>query len=348
MNDGPEAPSGVVEDLRQTLEQVLDRHVPTGGPVALLDVPAHTNVGDHAITLGELTYFRQRGNEVRYVCSLHDFSPSRLRERRGDGAILIHGGGNLGDLWPHHQLFREQVLADFPAARVVQLPQSIKFESDESLERARRAFGSHEDFTLLVRDREALAFAQQHFDCPTELCPDSAVALGPQSRRAEPDTDVLVLARTDHETSAPLHLGPDPAIEVLDWIEQTTLRCRALKRFAVEVGAKSRKTQGSYALLSPLVRRAYEALARDRVEFGLALLSRGRVVITDRLHGHILCVLLGIPHVIHDAGYGKIAGFHAAWTSGSSIVRVSDTQQGALEAALELLSEMQRPDRAAD
>jgi pyruvyl transferase EpsO len=335
--DTPQA-SGVVETLQRALERVLEPLVPPDRPVALLDVPAHTNVGDHAITLGELEYLRERGNQVRYVCSLHDFSPSRLRERLGDGAILIHGGGNVGDLWPHHQQFRERVLAEFPATRVVQLPQSIRFESDESLERARSAFGGHGDFTLLVRDREGLAFARQHFDCPSELCPDSAVELGAQERRGEPDTDVLVLARADHETSAPLAFGPDAGVETADWIDESSSRFRARRRFAVEVGAKARRTRGSYALLSPFVRRAYEAIARDRVEFGLALLSRGRVVITDRLHGHVLCLLLGIPHVIHDAGYGKVAGFHAAWTSGFPDVRVSDTQPGALEAAFELLA----------
>jgi pyruvyl transferase EpsO len=36
-------------------------------------------------------------------------------------------------------------------------------------------------------------------------------------------------------------------------------------------------------------------------------------VITDRLHGHILCTLLGIPHCVIDNSYGKIGGFADAW-----------------------------------
>jgi exopolysaccharide biosynthesis protein PssK len=331
------------EDLVRTVEKVLDevlgQWIPRGGTVVLLDVPTHTNVGDHAITLGELAYIRRVGTAVSYLCTLHDYSPRRLRERLGEGVILIHGGGNLGDLWPHHQRFRERVLAEFPHARVVQLPQSIKFQSDENLERARRAFDGHADFTLLVRDADSLSFAKKHFECRVELCPDSAFALGPQSRRRDPDTDVLVLARTDHETNIPLKLkAPDGSIETVDWLGDTSRTFRALRFGGEQLGAKARRARLAFAVASPLVRRAYEALARDRLEFGLSLLSRGRTVVTDRLHGHILCTLLGIPHVICDTGYGKVAGFHAAWTAGSPIATVRETHEQAMVAARELAS----------
>ncbi len=33
------------------------------------------------------------------------------------GPIFLQGGGNLGDLWPNHQAFRERVAAAFMAAR---------------------------------------------------------------------------------------------------------------------------------------------------------------------------------------------------------------------------------------
>jgi pyruvyl transferase EpsO len=54
-------------------------------------------------------------------------------------------------------------------------------------------------------------------------------------------------------------------------------------------------------------------VARARLKTGTELLSKGRTVITDRLHGHILCTLLDIPHVVIDNSYGKISGFAKAW-----------------------------------
>jgi pyruvyl transferase EpsO len=58
----------------------------------------------------------------------------------------------------------------------------------------------------------------------------------------------------------------------------------------------------------------YEAAAKARVLRGCRLLSSGRVVITDRLHAHILCLLLGIPHSVLDNTYGKLGRFLDTWT----------------------------------
>ncbi len=57
----------------------------------------------------------------------------------------------------------------------------------------------------------------------------------------------------------------------------------------------------------------------ERLIRGETLLSSGKVVITDRLHGHILCSLLKIPHVILDNSYRKISNFRAAWNSGGHL-----------------------------
>jgi len=303
--------AAVVGRAQAAIDQVLGRSIPRGAPVVLLDVSTHANVGDHAITLGALEALRRSGNPVRSLQALGDYSPPRLRERLGDGVILLNGGGNLGDLWPDHQRLRERVLADFPDAPVVQLPQSIRFSSLQKLESARRAFGSHPRFTLLVRDGDAQAFAGEQFDCPVELCPDLALMLGPLARRRTPDTDVLVLARTDHETTAPFAVGRGGSVDVVDWAGRASARFRALR------------------ILS-----RYESMARDRLEFGVSLLGRGRVVVTDRLHAHILCTLLGIPHVIRDAGYGKLTAFHSAWTRDVPFVEVCETREQALAAAL--------------
>jgi pyruvyl transferase EpsO len=37
-------------------------------------------------------------------------------------------------------------------------------------------------------------------------------------------------------------------------------------------------------------------------------------VVTDRLHAHILCCLLDIPHFVFDSLGGKVSAFHATWT----------------------------------
>jgi pyruvyl transferase EpsO len=61
--------------------------------------------------------------------------------------------------------------------------------------------------------------------------------------------------------------------------------------------------------------------AEHHLSRGCAILSTGRYVLTDRLHGHILCMLLGIPHILLDNSYGKNRGFFEQWTRESDLVR---------------------------
>ena len=73
------------------------------------------------------------------------------------------------------------------------------------------------------------------------------------------------------------------------------------------------------------------------------MLSKGRAVITDRLHAHILCVLLGIPHVVLDNSYGKVRSFYDTWTSDCDLAYWSDSAAEALTIALALAKPGEAP-----
>jgi pyruvyl transferase EpsO len=59
------------------------------------------------------------------------------------------------------------------------------------------------------------------------------------------------------------------------------------------------------------------------------------VVITNRLHGHILCGLLGIKHFLSDNSYGKLRACFETWTHGLSTAIWCESQEEALQRALE-------------
>ena len=69
----------------------------------------------------------------------------------------------------------------------------------------------------------------------------------------------------------------------------------------------------------------YDMTARARLIRGLRILSAGKVVVTDRLHAHILCLLMNIPHVLLDNSYGKVNNFVDTWTKDSPLVHLSDS-----------------------
>ncbi len=210
--------SDVVAAQRAALDTLYRRHLTLGSRYALLDFPDHANVGDSAIWLGELVMLRGiTGRDPDYVCTWHDFDEQALRDACPDGIVFLHGGGNLGDIWPHHQQLRETVLEQLRDRIVVQLPQSIHFRDASAAVRFAGIAARHPQLTLYARDTASLAIAQQMVGTVASLAPDSAFALGGQARR-EPDVPVLALMRTDKERVDKTPALPAGAF-VCDWLE---------------------------------------------------------------------------------------------------------------------------------
>jgi len=307
---------------------------------ALLDFPDHGNVGDSAIWGGEIVALERLGMEVAYVGTHLSLDPKILRERMPEGLVLIHGGGNFGTIWPECQEHRERVLRELKDYPVVQLPQSIHYADGDagSLERMRRLIADHPDFTLLVRDEPSRAVAENALGAKTLLCSDSAFFLHDRLRRDSPIVDILALARTDKERVTldlqGLLAKTGRSFEVVDWLDEpmTSSRRLAAKIWPRAFGRMTR-VPGFFAALEAVWNR----VANQRIDRGRRQLSRGRVVLTDRLHAHILSTMLGIPHVVLDNNYGKVQNFIASWTQGNPLVRRASTPEQAVAIALELL-----------
>lgn len=284
----------------------------TDAPIAVVDFPNIRNVGDSAIWLGEMAYLAKRGvADPVYVSEMRDFSAHGLDARTRSGPIFIHGGGNFGDIWLGHQKFREQILEQWPGRPVVQFPQSIHYASQARAEETARIIARHGNFTLLVRDEESKDYAQKHFDCQVRLCPDMAFCIG-ALQAPPPELPVLAMLREDREKASALDLSAYPDIPAEDWITEPWFPVHAAKF----MGA-TRKL-GTF---DPIRMRlgAFNAAATQRFGRGIRQIGRARAIVTDRLHVHILSLLLGKPHAVLDNSYGKIGRFLAAFSGGTEL-----------------------------
>lgn len=306
--------TAIIDDLQQKIDALLAPLVPADGTLALLDFPDHPNVGDSAIWLGEIAYFK-RWHRITpaYVCTVEKYIKADLDAAVPTGPIFLHGGGNFGDVWPKHQLFREEIIKQYPNRAIIQLPQSIHFSDESAITRTASVINVHPNFTLLVRDRPSYDLAKKHFTCKVELCPDMAFCLGEQPQMKRASHPLLLLLRTDHETQtqAPDAAALPTGATVEDWLEEDTHIQRRLRKYTTLrlplLGLNALKRDAQREFL-------YRNLSQDRVTRGLKQLSSARYVITDRLHAHILCLLLGIPHTVLDNNYGKIRRYSDAWT----------------------------------
>lgn len=320
--------SAVRDHLRQRIADEIKPWI-DDLPFALLDFPDHSNVGDSAIWLGCTEFFGDHGRKPSYVSKMQSHGSDQMEQAIGHGTIFLNGGGNFGTIWQSHQDFRLELLSRFPDQRIVQLPQSIYFDNYEAVDETARAIEKHGNFVLFVRDQRSYEFARCHFQCEVFLCPDMAFYMKPPERRA-PVHDFYYLMRTDLERlmiGKPSH--PGHAVETGDWLTEDKLQLR------ISTATSKLMDFGQ----SPNAARAlkYDRLAHARLKRGMALLSSGRVVVTDRLHGHILSTLLMIPHVTLDNSYGKLQNFVQAWTSDVPFMRTAETLQEAQVLAEELL-----------
>ena len=319
----------VIASQMRLLEGAVTRLLPAGTSYALVDFPNHQNVGDSAIWLGEIALLtRLMKDKPRYVCDYYNFDPDELRTCHPDGPILIHGGGNFGDIWPEHQGFRERILETFPDREIIQLPQTVSFSDPANADRCARLIERHRHFTLLVRDRVSEAWVREHLPCPVELLPDMAFGMGALASPVAPRHAAFLLLRGDSERAsydrAALEKLPDTVHD--DWLEEPAdfpAQCEFKTRFNAWGRKGSTMAKGRFHLFSHL--------AQGRLDRGLRMLGSGRVVITDRLHAHILSTLMDKPHVVLDNNYGKIFSYIDAWTHPDRHLRTARSAAEAIE-----------------
>ncbi|XP_067681311.1 uncharacterized protein [Haliotis asinina] len=290
----------------------------------LFDINAFENKGDPAITVGEVHLLRRLGIQLVYYCNTFVCEESGILDKalslskhysRENTIVLLHGGGNLiGYL--QNDVLRDQILSRFyEHFNVLMFPQSIWLKGGRlpahRMVYVKEMYGKYPNITFLLRDRKSFAIGRELF--PRQklfLVPDIAFQIGSISRSMSPIYDILWLKRSDDETpnyTVPSLIG-NYTVHVADW---TTF-------------------------ISPEGETSMEN-AFLQTSTGVMFLQRGRVVITDRLHGHILSILCGIPHVMLDNPAHKLSSFHETWTKGLSTAMMATSSEQALKLAVDIL-----------
>ncbi len=319
--------------FRDVLGPLLGPDVARAG-VALLDFPNHQNVGDTMIWAGEVEHLRRLGAPVRYVTDMWRYDRATLDARAPGAVVLLHGGGNFGDVWPEFQQFREETVGALRDRTIVQLPQTIWFDDPAAAKRANAALSAHPDFTLLVRDRGSEARAAEQLpDVRTLWCPDAALGIGPLPSAASPEEFVMLL-RGDKEVRPDRDAGLAGAKGTrVDW----GLTGREYRIWTLSaLPSKVNRLEGLRPRTYPLVAATYRRAAAMNMRAGNRTIGSARAVLTDRLHAHVLACLMGIPNVVLDNNYGKVKAIYDDYTHGFSTARFVETPGEAREAWAEL------------
>lgn len=316
----------------------------------LLDYPCHLNIGDHAIGIGEALFLNSvAGTKIQYLASIDTFSEHRMKAHGKDAPIFFHGGGNLGDLWPRYQRFREQIISRYTDRPIVVFPQTIYFRNPDNLSKAAMIFNRHPDLTIFTREQQSYELALKYFSkCKVFKAPDMAFQLMDISEiplKPEQTDDILYLSRQDLESPGVFAFEnlESSNIHIEDWgfyrykflYGLVLTHKERLQRFLPDAFILLRSLWQKLSI-SPSLLISLDAWKRHHklsekiaipyrsdmlrnslsvVYAGMYQLSRYRFVITNRLHGHIICLLLGIPHILLPNSYYKNESFYNSWTA---------------------------------
>jgi exopolysaccharide biosynthesis predicted pyruvyltransferase EpsI len=286
----------------QHLRDAFSPLVTRGRAVALVDFPDSMNCGDHAIWLGEKTLISELGGKLVYQCSAQTYDRAEMAQRLGQGAILFHGPANPGRS-AQSRGFRLRVRNDFPDNEAIAFPRQAGIGKDEELPRTTRV----------------------------EPAPDPTLMLGPRKRLIDPVYDVVWIARTDGDKA-------NAQTEVAARLSSQAAEKFSIPGFAdgIEMSFVAKHRPPTIVLTDwqalvfdnqqarwALKRLDFDPWAEVLLSRAMYILSLGHVVITDRLHGHLLCLMLRVPHVLLNDDSGKNWTFHEKWTKATALCRLA-------------------------
>lgn len=312
----------VINEAQRIHMNVFQSEIGSYKYAMLFDYDTTENKGDPAIAVGEMILLHKLNIEVIFSCPAGSCDDKTLDEAftlsknysNKDLVILFHGGGNVisSRVADDRRFLEMERFRDF---HIVMFPQGILFIGEKTrIDSCRKKYESHGKLTVVWRDMNSFQLGRKLFpNIRSLLAPDMAYQIGFVPRYMPPTHDIIWLKRSD--TESPNYEVPEAPsgyrMHVSDWLDWETSQSG-----------------------SP-VEQVFLITTN-----GLIFMQRGRVVITDRLHGHIFSTLLGIPHVYIDNKHRKISNYHNTWTAGLENVILANSSTDALVQAKNLLAKL--------
>lgn len=350
-----------IAELRAKIDEILLPLIGTRKECVYLDLPFHSNLGDLLIWQGTRDFLKVHHIKCTYCNSI--YTNHKMRIKKGQ-LILMHGGGNFGDVWREHQLYRRDVIEKYPDHRIIILPQSVQYADETMMEEDSKVFAQHHDLHICARDAWSYEYLTKHFKNKAYLVPDMAFHIELDKYRyktenvSAPDPNVLYVKRGDHETpcALPKEILENKKYDTHDWptigVEPTELFRSIAKKNALRKAMMLYKqhpkepmeeyivnwylfnwllgwNERTHHALDNFINRWMERCFLSPIfAIGKEFVEKYDEVVADRLHVGILCTLLGVKIQLIDNNYGKNSRFYNTWLKGfDNITLVQNSQQ---------------------
>lgn len=284
--------------------------------IILANTASYRNLGDHAITLGELAFLTHFFPSY----SVLEITSEAWRSMRGASitslfpqspAVLLHGGGYLGTLWSGgEERTAMSIIASAGTIPCVYFPQTVYYSENavghKALRHKSAFYAAHDNTSFILRDQRSFDFTLGALKIPKEralFAPDIALFL----QRMSP-------AHTDARSGALLCLRQDEERAIDNSLPSL------IKRLLCERGMKVSHTDTVAPDFFSLDER------KKMVEDKLEQFASSCLVVTDRLHALIFCAITQTPCIALNNINGKVGGVHH-WIEGLPYLRVATPDQ---------------------
>lgn len=302
----------LIQKLRERIQVTLSPII--NNDYVYLDLPYHGNIGDTLIWEGTREFLKSLPYRCLYYSNKDSF---RYRELGKNVIILLHGGGNFGDLYRQHSEFRKKIIELYPENKVIVLPQTIYYEDMNLLADDADFYSSHSNVTICAREQYSYDFISEYFRNRVLLVPDMAFFLDLSKYKIPADEGrVLYLKRTDKELITDDGKGIPDNAETHDWptYETQFKEFDKVERFCYRINKALSMFHANEKLTARIEdwkRNFY--YRRTYVQMGISFLAPYHTIYTTRLHVLILGVLLDKNIYLINNSSGKVINFYNTW-----------------------------------
>lgn len=271
-------------------------------------VPNHGNMGDQAIALATLKYLNDKFNEYEIIEVYREdtckYSHAIKRVINDDDIIVLHGGGNMGNLYRIEEKDRRFIIDKFSNYKIISMTQTISFtkdqEGNEELSKSKSIYNKHKDLTLIAREKISYDTMKREFDIKKVVInPDIVLYLNTEFKcQNNKRRNIMTCLRNDKESI----LGKQK--------EEFILKLQ-----------KGYENVFNYDTVIQKNLSGGDRIIELKKMFDKFLSSK--IVITDRLHGMVFAAITKTPCIVTKSLDHKVPGTYE-WLKELNYIKLVD------------------------
>lgn len=270
--------------------------------------PTHGNMGDQAIAYATQKYLEDYFYDYEIIEVYRDDTYKYLKAVKmaieKDDIIVLHGGGNMGNLYPVEEQDRRIIIDTMQNNKIISMTQTMSFSNDEignsELNKSKCIYNVHKDLTLIARETVSYESMKKEFiNAKILLNPDIVFYLNDMySFNKDKRSRIMTCLRSDKESI----LGNDK------------------EKFITLLNTNHKDVFNYDTVIDKYIS---SDIRENELKAMFNEFRASKVVITDRLHGMVFCVITKTPCIVTKSLDHKVIGTYQ-WIKELDYIRLVD------------------------